>query len=1104
MSDVPIKDTAIWSSLALAAHYFPLAVDGEIRQAAPFTQAAFLLSGKYQAWDRWRALPHQEKQRIAMLCAIAPPELADVRKFSVAARSLLAQLNTQEADGGSAIAPFEVVGDNPYTAQATLPRLGGDLLGYVDRATARFRRPSARPKPPEFAGPGTWLTGEIYVQGEGQVHGRLTIPSYPQFTEALSHDHLPQLTSVPYLADLRIPTPELLDLADRIDQRYPETERYLRRTLAGLFDALKTADTVSPADALRLTAGGLEIFNAPTGTGKSVLVRVMAAWFATRDLRVAIVLPDIKSCLAMTSKARGDLHHLHQTEFLEHEPTCAHLMSTSGMHDRAIDLAGLIDEEPEAPGEWGVQGERDIDQLAYGCALRTFIEATGEYPPGREPCQSLHQQGVGSTACPWIPTCGKYTPVYEAAEANVVIMNHYAFMLSNLKIGVNLDGRPVRGMTAAEFALRTCHAVVVDEIDQFQSRAIDKCATEIKLHSRRHWSAAPQELDTDTKRLRINDEHDLLPAVSHVRLMAEFLLLSICQGALSLNVTEDERAKDRVPDQTSTRWHLARARDRTLLRILWPQTEDADLSEIPADLNQRLSALMPPRYQRHDPLAGPTTVPAPEWPEVREALTALVAPRGEHLLDAVKVELHEVLTDVVKDPHQRAQAINLLVIRAAMLELDEALSELQDKAHGHRSSGLRSAQKIVERLQSSAMSAVQPVGMLGRALTGYRVTGLDDREKNAALVAQTIGGDPHTFTAELGGIVSLVLAGVERPVMGLSATSYFPQAVREHIHAPVRWWMTDAQANSIRARKHRIDYGEDHPMFGEPIKISGTHPSRKKDALIELGSNLYDRYVHRELERTAVDDPDRAHVLIVANSYQHCAWLAHGISRSGRFDGGLCVAVRKPDRHSADPDLPKQSVATRLTAEEFEDFPQHGKILVVPLSLIARGLNIVKGTRSAVRSVYLCVRPLALLEDSAEMYGSINAAGVGALPVGGVPDPSEALARACEAAWDRLSLILRTAPQFTAMHKSLQEEIVAGMIVDLIQLAGRARRGGTEAVLHLVDYAFHEDTWSADLETVLRRMHSQWPPDVRQRMNDLYGEALNAFLSYAGIETSTR
>jgi hypothetical protein len=336
--------------------------------------------------------------------------------------------------------------------------------------------------------------------------------------------------------------------------------------------------------------------------------------------------------------------------------------------------------------------------------------------------------------------------------------------------------------------------------------------------------------------------------------------------------------------------------------------------------------------------------------------------------------------------------------------------------------------------------------------------------------------------------------------MGLSATAYFPQAVREHLHAPVRWWMTDAQARSIRARKHRIDYGEGHPLFGEPIKVSGTHPSHKKDALIELGGNLYDQYIHRELERAAAKDPDRAHVLVVANSYEQCAWLARGIARAGRYDGGLCLAVRAEDLHSADPELPRESIAKRLTAEEFEDFPKYGKILVVPLSLIARGLNIVKGTRSAVRSVYLCVRPLALFSEPAEMYGSINAAGLRALPAGGAPDPSRALAGAREAAWDRLSLLLRTAPQFTAMHKSLQEEVVAGMIVDLIQLAGRARRGGTEAVLHMVDYAFHEDTWSADLETVLRRIHSQWTPEVRQRMNDLYGEALRAFLSYAGIE----
>ena len=193
-------------------------------------------------------------------------------------------------------------------------------------------------------------------------------------------------------------------------------------------------------------------------------------------------------------------------------------------------------------------------------------------------------------------------------------MNHYMFMQGNLRIGVNLDGRPVRGVTAAEFALRTCHAVLVDEVDQFQSRAVDKCASEVVLHSRRHWSAAPQEMDTDVKRLPIDDEHNLLTAVSHVRLMAEFLLLSICKNALSLHALEDDRAQERVPDQTSTRWHLARGRDRALLRLLWPDADTGEGTDIPAGLFQRLSALMPGRYQRDDPLSGTASLPDPTGP----------------------------------------------------------------------------------------------------------------------------------------------------------------------------------------------------------------------------------------------------------------------------------------------------------------------------------------------------------------------------------------------------------------------------------------------------------------------------------------------------------
>lgn len=1098
MSEPTVQTTVVRTALALAAHYFPQRVPGDAREAAGFADAAFLLSGKYTAWDRWNALSHEEKQRIALVGSIAPAGLVEHRTFSVAARTVLA-VSEPDSDEPAPITAFELAGDNPLRADAAFPRVGGNLLDYVDRQTARFRRPSARPKPPDFAGPGTWTTPTIYVKDGGQIQGRVRIPRYPHFVEPFSLDRLPSVTTVPYASEQSIPTDELLTTAAQIDARFAEKDRFLHATLNGLFEVLQTDGAISPRKALTMSAGGLEIFHAPTGTGKSVLVRVMASWFALNNLRITLVQPDIKSCLDMTANIRGDLAYLREQQQLEHTPTCAHLMSSNGMHERAIKHASLIDEDPQTPGDWGTRGERDIDPLAYGCAQREFTEATGDYPPGREPCLSLGRQGVGMSACPWIPTCGKFIPVYEACDANVVVMNHFLFLQGTLKIGVNLDSRPVRTLTAAEFALRTSHAVLIDEVDQFQSRAIERCASDVKLHSRRHWTSAPQEIDTDAKRMPIDDEDALLPSVSHVRLMAEFLLLSICRNTLTLHVVEDERAAERIPDATSSRWHMSRGRDRTLAGLLWPDLDLGDAG-MPSEVVERINALMPERYQQSDRHGRASDPLEPVWADVQKGLAALVGPRGESQLDLVKLELHELLSDVAPDGHRRAQIINLLATRAVMIELDEALAEIRKTAQGFRASGLRSAQKIIESLQDSAITKVMPIGMLGRSLTGYRVTGLDDKQKSAELVAQTIGGDPHLFTAELGGIVSLTLAGTQRPVMGLSATAFFPQAVREHIYAPVRWWMTDAQAKSIRARKRRIEYGKGHPYFGEPIKVSGLHASRKRDALIELGDQLYDRYIRRELERATTEDPDRAHVLVVANSYDQCAWLARGISQSAHYRSGLCVAVRAEDRHGLDPDLPRENVAVRLTREEFETFPERGNILVVPLPLIARGLNIVKGIRSAVRSVYLCVRPLAIVNEPEEMYASINAAGMRALPTGGSTDPIAALAGARDASWDRLRLLLRSASQFTSMQKSLQEEVVAGMIVDLIQLAGRARRGGTEAVLHMVDFAFHEDTWNADLETILRRIHAKWPPDVRAQMNALYGEALNAFLSYAGID----
>lgn len=1083
-----VEARSVCAALALAAKYLPTVVGGEA--AARFDSAAFFLSGQFRAWSGWHQITSPERARIAAVFRMAPADLASPRALERAVRSLLAE--------APATTPtlFEIVSDG--STQAVIPRVGGDLLSFVDR---QLKTATTR-KPPPFAEPGLWTIPEQYFEDQGKVSGTVAIPAYAHTIEAPpGHEQLPNFTRAAPLDDLTIPTEALLRLAKQIDQRLDKP--YLYEVLTTLLTEAETSDEISPAEALRLAAeGGMQIFNAPTGTGKSVLIRVMASWFALNDHRVAIVLPDIPACIKLTWEIRDDFKHLYKTEVLKRHATCANLMSDAGIHDRVISRARLITEDPAQPGVWDRAEQRTLDDLAYGCALRPMMQTEhGNYPHGQEPCRSLARGEGKPHMCPWIPVCGKFKPAYEAANADVIVLNHFMFMQGKIKIGVNLDGKPVDRPSAAEIVLKTCHAILVDEVDQLQSRAIEKCTSEVTLHSRRPWTAAPQEIDTDSKQLPIQDERNLLWGINHVRLMAESLLLNIASGRLSL---EEANASDlqHLAARTSTRWHRSHGRDRALARALWPDQTVVNDEQLSEEIYTRLAALMPPRR-------GMPRVPVddPRLRDVPTLLNDIVVPRGEDHVSGIKLELHDLLSGPVPEISTRTEVVNDLVLRAMMLELDHALSALRGRAHGYRAVGLRSAQRIAASMQPSSVTEIFPYGTIGRAITGYRVAGLDDVEKNAALSAQAIGGDPHAFTAELGGLVSLILAGVERPVIGFSATAYFPQAVREHVHAEVRWWMTDARAQSIVARKRRVDYGDDHELFGDPISISGLPAHRKRPALIELGSRLFDTHIHRELERQLEKDPSRAHVLVVANSYEQCKHLAIGISRAAEFQGGLCLAVRDEDLTATTSDLPPPSVATRLTREQFEQFPRYGRILVVPLQLIARGLNIVIGTRSAVRSIYLCVRPLAMLTEPAEMYGSINAAGVNALLASDETGPEGILAEAQAAAGDRLSLLLRAAPQFASMPHVLQEEIIAGVLVDLIQLAGRARRGGTNAVLHMVDYAFQEDAWSADLNTIIQRIHAKWTPEEREQMNRMYGEALNAFLSYAGISpelTATR
>ncbi|MGW1055955.1 hypothetical protein [Streptomyces sp. NPDC002521] len=1078
---------AVGAALALAARYFPREGEGDDKAVASFRDAAFLLSGQLDKWVLWQDLPHEEKQRIAAVVALAPQELAGVTVFAARARELL-----DFAHGEPAALPFRPSGPSAGRAEAAVPLVGGDLLEYVDRILQRLRRDHPRRRPDAAAGPGIWLPRTQYAAGSGLIQGRTVIPVFGDGGEdEEDRADLPEVHTVPYQAEIALPAGELLELAHLIDRRYPPADRYVHAVLENLFRQLQTTDAVPAQELIRLASGPMDILNAPTGTGKSVLVRVAASWYAVNDLTVTLVLPTVEATLSAAWDIRRDLEQLGRAE------TCTPLMSPSRLHERAMKVAARIEgsllEQPDKT-LW------KLDQLSYGCALSHHTQSSHPYPPGQEACRGLSPlpPATDRAACPWTATCSKYAQHRQACTASVVVTNHHNFMTGHFPLGIRLDGRAVADVSVAEFVLRRSHTVMIDEVDQFQSTALDLCSSELVLDSRRQQTVPLRELDEDKAKLPPDAVKTLCPTISHARYLSEFLLASVCQDLLHLRHYEGHGPSRERPGVNSTGWHLASSRDRRLITLLFPDEGITSEQEIPARLFDELNALRPAAPAANGTggtdAAEDLDLP-PHLEVVRRLLSDLLAPRGEDLLASVQLELNEALIDVVKDPHDRSEAIELLIVRMWLAELDDTLALLRNKTGQLRSLGMRSARKLAQRLETGVAAHILPYGMLGRAITGYRVTGLDNPDRNAELTAQSISGDPHTYTAQLGSIVSLALAGVERPVLGLSATAYFPQAVREHVHADVKWWMTDAAPDSIRAKRHMITDSVTH----RAIQISGIPQQHKREALIKLGDRLYDTVIHKELARIARTDPDRAHAAVVVNSYEHCRHLALGIHSAGQYTGGLCVAV-PADRHWRAKLPPLPPGITELTPDEFEDFPRKGKILVVPMARIARGLNIVIGTKSAITPVYLCTRPLALLTDPAEMYASVNAAGISALPSSPTTVPVADLKEARDAAWARMRMIMRSAPGFISTAHVLQEEIVAGMVVDMIQLAGRARRGGTDMTLHLVDYAFHEDSWQSDLAGILRRMHHRWSPAVRRQMNAIYREALAAFLAYAGID----
>ena len=1093
------KDAGLAACLALTAHYFPC-TDQAGRVLAPFASATLFAHRKPQAWPAWPALPAPERDLIAQVMSLLPAEWVEEKRLKAAVLDFLGALSLDDAvDADRSGGVIALAGGDPFRSDAVVLRVGGEYLEYARRVTDPFFSFGKRQRAHPFAGPGKWKTRTAYL---GDKHGttsrEIEFPATGAFGSAPNHDSLPALATRPYRPVIAPTVKELTAVAKLLSQRDPSV-RYLHTTLKKFLGNLRTTD--GTLTALELLSGSLQVLNAPTGSGKTVLVRVAASWAAINGYRIALAVPDVRATLNMAWDISNDLAWLHQQGHLDHPGTCVPLMSPSSMHRRALDYAALTPSSSVA--EWSQRSKQDLAMLSYGCAQRPLMDPPELYPYGQENCTSLTSEATGPTlhACPYIPVCGKFRQFYDATQATVVVTNHANLLDGRTRIGMVLDGqqhqgkpRGTRGVSVLETVLRGFDLIFIDEVDAFQTTAIDRCTIHMTLASRKRGSAL-WDIDTDSRHLPSVHEADVRAPTSHTRHMAEALLGWLAaSGGLKLN--PGNNADD--PDGSSrdnAGWRLADSRDRELLQILFPDHAPSP-EALPPELFKFLNDLMPERW--HEPLTVQDNLqpPGADWDAARRALAALVAPRSENYLKEVKTALHELLLDAVPNANRRAAAVNLLLTRTVLKDLDYGLDRLREEAQNLRHLDLASVRKILESTQTSTVTALYPVATLGRSINGYQVKGMEKPETEAELLTRTFGGDPHTFVSEIGGLTSLMVAGVERPVLGLSATAFLPQAVQEHVHAPVRWWIPDTRPNSIITQPTAVYYDDDSTTERTPIRIGGIYADHKPKALRDLGKFLYEQQLAKHLAHLEETEEDRARVILTVNSYEQAAYLAAGVAQAQGLNHTVCVLVRSRSPREYEQHLPQH--VQGLVREELEQFPDRGQILIAPLAVISRGLNIVVGTRSAVRNIYLCTRPVLSIEDTAWLHASVNAAGTNAIRAGGT-DPLAALDGGKAASWQQLTRILRSPAQFSNMAHELQEELVAGLLVLLIQLAGRARRGETDMHLHIVDYSLHDTTFSSDLAAIIKRIYRNWTPEQRAIMDELYGQALNAFLEYAGI-----
>ncbi|MBH3449542.1 hypothetical protein I5S84_11855 [Pseudomonas putida] len=994
-----LTENAATVALALAVKHIskePILADAEV-----------FLVGRPHLWSGWASASGVARDQIITLIKYRPIDLNQTGRF-------LEEVGRVMFAPG---APFRVAGIESHDDQVILPRLketdvycfkeGFDLEGLIEEKLRTLQTESAG------ATCTKWPTEGPIVLRETQPDGyRTFVISEEQRPRLKLENAALPLIDAPAVATFRWEKASLRKLAVALDQAGSDPLSPLHKSHQASLDLIVRSDEDVKAD-----AGNFYRVNAPTGTGKTVVMGLMGIDSALQGHRVVIAVPNLT-----------DVRNMVETLKRSVSVVAPHLKVAPLHSQRRIASAA----------DFYLARGREDHPYDYRCLLDACATDGSVSRSDEEPCFNLQLPGERRgretfkriRSCPFLNQCGKRTMLEQALAADIVVVNHHALISGTTRIAVEGSGSESRSLL--ELLLRSASLFMVDEIDGLLLSAIDTSVFELPLSNHiEHSSLAELHMEIFGR-----DSIPDVDATTHYRAQRG------CNAVILHTTRLLQLALKHIkwPDR-ETVWE--RAEDQMISDYLG--VDRSLLDGVCGYVEQSIPQHLKPLQELLQTFSHNEAQPSP---------IEVVVNIGKQLADlARQKKLGQKLNEAKLEKLKSA-----LVIRTSLHFIEDSLRTLYSDVPVLARAKVAAALRVQQDLSGSAPFSPTPLGPLQRVVYGFKrkLSGRD----TWSLQVVALSGDPHRTLQYLPNLTSKIHAGVNRTFIGFSATAFFPGASCFDLSAKTLIDVPDAKGN-IRF--------ENVPVS---VHVSGAGLESRLLNVRDLASELWGWLTSR-LEALEADDNTRARarLLLVTGSDAEAEQLAstlHEIS-AGLYKVAWIRGGKKADRQERLP------LANRLTYDDLVEFASGPnadvQLLVSSIYPMARGHNIVtKEAKSALGGVVVCVRPLPSSDQAANNLAHLcYRVGESVLPSA---SPGLALLEERAMANRILNGIRLAPPYFYSQPKAIRFYTIMNVLVTLTQLVGRARRGGTPVTCYLADAAFFDSryTWATLLSRTIEKL----------------------------------